>query len=161
MFVVSALALAEASSEGLDSAGLRIALKVYEDCAKTDGFTPCLKKKAYTFLDRLGRMDKLSLVDGVSIVRAEDTPAPEPAVSEEQLEQSLPRAADARDEALNNMLLEKVSSLVSSRTLQISMPKLTADDFSLEEGKFNSFRRLSSHNYHFQLQVVARRTRWE
>lgn len=133
---MSALALAVAS-DGLDSVGLRLALKVYDDCAKSDGFSPCLKKKAYTFLDRLGRMDKLELVDGVSIVRApgDAAPAPEPAVTAEQLENTLPRALDAKDEALNTMLMDKVSSLVSSKTLQISMPKLTADDFSLEEGK--------------------------
>lgn len=129
-----ALASTVFALDGLDYPGLRIALKVYDDCSNSDGFTPCLKKKAVTFLDRLSRMDKLSIADGVDIVKAADAPATqETAISEEQLEISLPRAADAKDEALNNMLMEKVSSIIGSRTLQVSMPKL-AEEFSLEEG---------------------------
>lgn len=134
LFVCAAAAVS--ALDGFDSAGLRLALKVYEDCSKTDGFSPCFKKKALTFLDRLGRMDKLSLTDGVTIMRANDTPVQDTPISEDQLESSLPRAADARDDALNTMLLDKVSNLVSSRTLQISMPKISADDFSLEEGEY-------------------------
>lgn len=136
LFVVAVAATVGSALEGFDSAGLRIALKVYEDCSKTDGFSPCFKKKALTFLDRLGRMDKLSLTEGVTVVRASDAPVQENPMSEDQLETTLPRAADARDDALNTMLLDKVSNLVSSRTLQISMPKISADDFSLEEGEY-------------------------
>lgn len=106
------------------------------------------QEKALTFLDRLGRMDKLSLTEGVTIVRASDTPVQENAnpISEDQLETTLPRAADARDDALNTMLLDKVSNLVSSRTLQISMPKISADDFSLEEGEY--FQVSTSYKWH-------------
>lgn len=119
--------------DGLDYPGLRVALKVYDDCSKADGFTPCLKKKAVTFLDRLARMDKLNIADGVDIVKGADAPATQEAtVSEEQLENTLPRAADAKDEALNTMLVDKVSSIIGSRTLQISMPKL-GEEFSLQE----------------------------
>lgn len=139
MFVLFlALATTAFAFEGLDYPGLRIALKVYDDCSRADGFTPCLKKKAVTFLDRLARMDKLSIADGVDIVKAADAPATqETAISEEQLEVSLPRAADAKDEALDTMLMEKVSSIIESRTLQISVPKI-AEEFSLEEGSLTS-----------------------
>lgn len=130
-----ALATTAFALEGLDYPGLRIALKVYDDCSRADGFTPCLKKKAVTFLDRLARMDKLSIADGVDIVKAADAPATqETAISEEQLETTLPRAADAKDEALDNLLMEKVSSLIGSRTLQVSVPKI-AEEFGLEEGR--------------------------
>lgn len=137
VFVMFFLALASGAFafDGLDYPGLRIALKVYDDCSKTEGFSPCLKKKAVTFLDRLARMDKLSIAEGVDIVKAADAPSTqETALSEEQLENSLPRAADAKDEALNQMLMDKVGSVIGSRTLQISMPKL-AEEFGVEEGK--------------------------
>lgn len=136
--VIFVLFLALASTtfalDGLDYPGLRIALKVYDDCSKADGFTTCLKTKAVTFMDRLSRMDKLNIADGVDFVKASDAPAAqETAISEEQLESSLPRSADARDEALNNMLMEKVSTVIGSRTLQISVPKMV-EEFGLEEG---------------------------
>lgn len=129
-----ALASTALAFEGLDYPGLRIALKVYDDCNKADGFTPCLKKKAVTFLDRLARMDKVSIADGVDFVKATDAPqTQEPTLSEEQLETTLPRSADAKDEALNNMLMEKISTVIGSRTLQISVPKMV-EEFGLEEG---------------------------
>lgn len=165
MFVLFlALATTAMAFDGFDYPGLKVALKVYDDCSsKVDGFTPCLKKKAVTFLDRLARMDKLNIADGVDIVKGADAPVlQETNISEEQLENNLPRAADAKDEALNNMLVEKVTSIIGSRTLQISMPKLE-EEFSLqEEGNcllIVNCKRVSLYTTISILQVVGRKTK--
>lgn len=135
VFVFIALAGAvSASEDSFENAGVRVALKLYEDCTKSDGFAPCLKKKALTFLDRLGRMQKLSLADGVTVTRVQNDTL-EPPISEEQLEKSLPRGADAQDQVLNSMLLDKVSRVLSTRSIQVTLPKFSASDFSMEEGK--------------------------
>lgn len=117
-------------------AGVRVAMRVYDECSKADAFSPCLKKKAFTILDRLGRMDKLNIAEGINVVRAEDAPAPTAAISEEELDKTLPRSADARDAALNDMLVNKVASLVGSRTVQVSFPEVTSESISrgIEEG---------------------------
>lgn len=133
--VVLAVAVsAVMGADSLDNAGVRIALRVYDECSKADGFTPCLKKKAITFLTRLGRMDKFSLGEGINVVRAEDAPVAENTISEEQLEKTLPRAADARDAALDGMLMDKLTTFISSRNVQVTLPKISGEDFGLEEG---------------------------
>lgn len=131
---VLVLGLAHAQ-ESWDSQGIKLALRVYDECSTSDGFSPCLKKKALTFLNRLSRMDKLNLVDGVTVVKADDVPAPD-VVTDEQLENSLPRAADARDAALDTMLMDKLTSFISSRTVTVTLPKVSAQDLGLEEGLF-------------------------
>lgn len=127
-------ALAEDSFE---NTGVRVALKLYEDCSKSaSGVSPCLKKKAITFLDRLSRMEKLNVAEGVTIAKAADAPQTQTApITEEALEKTLPRSADSQDQALNNMLIEKVSNFIGSRTVELALPKITADDFSVEAGK--------------------------
>ncbi|XP_017779137.1 PREDICTED: uncharacterized protein LOC108564540 [Nicrophorus vespilloides] len=128
---VLALAM-RASADGLENAGVRIAMRVYDECSKSEGFSPCLKKKAITFLGRLGRMDKLTLGDGFNVVKAEDAPISENLISEEELEKTLPRASDS---ALDSILMDKISNFIGSRTIQITMPKFSASDLSFEEGR--------------------------
>lgn len=131
--VLSVIVLGASAQESWDSQGIKLALRVYDECSSSDGFSPCLKKKALTFLNRLSRMDKLNLVDGVFVIKTDDAPVQQE-VTDEQLENSLPRAADARDAALDTMLLDKITSFVSSRTLTVTMPKINIEDLGLEEG---------------------------
>lgn len=126
--IVLAFAFGALAQESFESTGIRMALKIYDDCNKGDGFSPCLKKKAITFLDRLGRMEKISLAEGVIVSKSPDAPV-EPTVTEEQLDSTLPRSDDAKDQALNTILLDKVSKLVGSRSIELTLPKL-----DLEEG---------------------------
>ncbi|KAG5876226.1 hypothetical protein JTB14_011669 [Gonioctena quinquepunctata] len=72
------------AQDTFENTGVRVALKLYDDCSKADGFSPCLKKKAITFLDRLGRMDKIPLVDGVTVSKSPDAPKGGDIVTEEQ-----------------------------------------------------------------------------
>lgn len=131
VFVLGVVASTAMASDSYDNVGVRIALRVYDECSKADGFTPCLKKKAITFLTRLSRMDKITLGEGINVVKAEDEAIQENTITEDQLEKTLPRSGDARDAALDEMLMEKLTSFISSRTLQITLPKI---DLGPEEG---------------------------
>ncbi|XP_028128261.1 putative lysozyme-like protein [Diabrotica virgifera virgifera] len=132
-FVICAYA-----QDSFENTGVKLALKIYDDCSKGDGLSPCLKKKAITFIDRLGRMDKFSLVDGVTVQKAADAPAEAPAMTEQQLDETLPRSSDAKDEALTTMLFEKVGNFIGSRSIEIALPKIQASDL-IEEGRKGSF----------------------
>lgn len=127
MFAVTAHAI-----DSFDAAGLRVVVRVLDDCINSEGFSPCLKKKALTFINRLSRMDKLPLTEGVVIIKAQDA-IKEANTTDEQLENSLPRGTDSHEDALDNILLEKITSYLSSRTLQVTMPKFSE---LVEEGKF-------------------------
>lgn len=128
------LVLCAYALDDFENTGVRLALKIYDDCSKTDGFSPCLKKKAITFLDRLGRMDNLSLADGVVVQRTADTPKDEPAITEEQLDQTLPRSSEGKDAALTEMLMDKISKFFGSRSIEVALPRIDASVLT-EAGK--------------------------
>lgn len=133
VLVLGFVASLATASDSYDNVGVRIALRVYDECSKADGFSPCLKKKAITFLTRLSRMEKISLGEGITVIKAEDNSIEENTITEDQLENTLPRSGDARDAALDDILMEKLTSFITSRTLQVTLPKL---DLGPEEGNF-------------------------
>lgn len=136
-FCVLVIVLASANSQ--DNPGLRGIIRVYDECSKADSFSLCLKKKAVTFMDRLSRMDKLSILDGVNVVKNENAPIPN-IISEEQLENSLPRSLETKEETLDNMLIDKATTYLSSRTLQITLPQVDSQELgrAISEGDNSS-----------------------
>ncbi|KAI4461711.1 hypothetical protein MML48_5g00002978 [Holotrichia oblita] len=137
-FVFCVLVLATATTfalESWDAAGVRIAIRVYEECSNSDGFSPCLKQKALTFFNRLSRMDKLALSDDLLIIKSDDAAVNDSASTDEQLQNALPKDVDARDSALDTLLYNKVSSFIGSRTLRFTMPKVSLNDLGLQEGR--------------------------
>lgn len=132
VLVVAFCALSVLAQESFESASVRFILKIYDECANSEGFSPCLKKKAVTFLDRVARMEKLPLMEGVALIKSKDAVTPvEPYAIENEIEQNLPRSVEGQDEVLNGMLNERVNSLLGTRTIEISMPKISE---MIEEG---------------------------
>lgn len=123
----------------VENPGLRAALRVYDECSRADGFGACLKKKMLVFVDRLARMERITVAEGVTVVRENDAAAPpKQPLTDDELEKTLPRASDARDAALDSMLMERVASYVGSRTLQVTLPEVTGKEISrgIEEGNY-------------------------
>ncbi|CAG9860649.1 unnamed protein product [Phyllotreta striolata] len=125
------------AQDSFESTGVRVALKIYDDCSKAEGFTSCLKKKAITFVDRLSRMDKFTVTEGVVIQKSAEAPKDGPAITEEQLDNTLPRSSDAKDAALSEMLANKISNFVGSRTIEVALPKISPSEL-IEEGRKGS-----------------------
>uniref|UniRef100_A0A182YGJ5 Uncharacterized protein n=1 Tax=Anopheles stephensi TaxID=30069 RepID=A0A182YGJ5_ANOST len=146
-----------AATEDYQSQSLRAIVRVYDECSKAEtGFSPCLKKRAITFIDRLSRVDALALGD-LKIVRNERAAEPSKPLTEAELEQSLPRGLEARDEALTNMLLEKVAGIFSSRTVQVTLPKLSSEELGrgLEEGRGKMKKMMSMMIMGFMMKMAA------
>ncbi|CAG9760724.1 unnamed protein product [Ceutorhynchus assimilis] len=131
ILVVAFCTLGVLAQDSFESQSVRFILKIYDECANSEGFSPCLKKKAVTFLDRVARMDKLPLMDGVSLVKSKDA-IQEPQIAENEIEENLPRSLEGQDEALNNLLSDRVTNLLGSRTIEISMPNISE---MIEEGR--------------------------
>ena len=132
MFAVSA------NTEDIYNQGTRAVLRVYDECNKAElGFTPCLKKKAITFIDRVARMDALIVNDGFKVIKNDNAPALEKPMNENELELTLPRGLEARNDALTDLLVDRVSSFFSARTIQIALPNVSSEELGrgLEEGK--------------------------
>lgn len=131
LFVVSS------SAEDVYNQGTRALLRVYDECNKAEfGLTSCLKKKAITLIDRVARLESLAVNEGFKIVKNQNASEMK-VISENELEKTLPRGLEARDEALTEMLIEKVAAFVNGRTVQIEMPKMSTEELGrgLEEGR--------------------------
>lgn len=134
LFVVSA------SAEDIYNQGTRAVLRVYDECNKAEfGVTACLKKKAITFIDRVARLDSLAVNEGFKIVKNANAQEMK-VISENELEKTLPRGLEAREEALTELLVEKVASFVNGRTVQIELPKMSTEELGrgLEEGRIEN-----------------------
>lgn len=134
---VIALFVVSSSAEDFYNQGTRAVLRVYDECNKAEhGLTACIKKKAITFIDRVARMDSLAVNEGFKIVKNDNAPDMK-VISENELEKTLPRGLEARDEALTEMLLGKVATFVNGRTVQIELPKMSTEELGrgLEEGR--------------------------
>lgn len=138
--LVLCFAVCNAATEDYSNYGLRAIIRVYDECQRADGgFSSCIKKKAVTFIDRATKIDAVNIDDGLKIVRNSDgtkLDTQQKILTETELEQTLPRGFEARDDALTNLLIEKISSFFNGRMIQINLPKLTPDELGrgLEEG---------------------------
>lgn len=120
--------------------GYRALYRVYEECEHRNmAVSPCLKKKAIAFFERLGRIQTLPLSDNLELVKVA-SPVPEDSSKStvSDLEKTLARTSgSATDEILNEILFERVAALMNSFNVQISLPKTSSGELkrSVEEGR--------------------------
>uniref|UniRef100_A0A1B0DBB3 Uncharacterized protein n=1 Tax=Phlebotomus papatasi TaxID=29031 RepID=A0A1B0DBB3_PHLPP len=141
------------------SPGVRAALRVYDECQRAEGgFSVCLKKKAITFIDRVTKVDAINIGEGVRVVRSADSPIVDvPKSIGEDLDKNLPRNAEARDETLSTMLADRVARFLSSRTVMVSLPKVSPDELgrSVEEGRGKMKKMMSMMMMGFAMKMAA------
>ncbi|KAI5645725.1 hypothetical protein NE865_02392 [Phthorimaea operculella] len=115
--------------------GVKYLMRIYEDCQRSEGVMPCLKKKAILFFDRAARMDSLPLIDGVEVVKSAEVNLKP--LSENEIDATLPRNMEDKDQALSSMLWDRVAAFANSRTIQLSLPKITGQELNqgVEEGR--------------------------
>lgn len=118
-----------------DDSGVKYIMRVFDDCQKTEGLFPCLKKKAILFFDRAARMESIPLIDGVEVVRTSTEELH--SISENEIDATLPRNLADKNGALTDMLWDRVAAFANSRTIQLSLPKMSGKDLNrgVEEGK--------------------------
>ncbi|CAG9760723.1 unnamed protein product [Ceutorhynchus assimilis] len=119
----------------------REALSLYKECSGSDGLSPCLKIKALDVISRLGRMEKIELFDGLVVTGKSEENPDEPNL--EQVEQTLPRALDAKNQALTEMMFNRIARMIGSKSIEISVPKFMESARKKEEdSKFGDIEEL-------------------
>ncbi|KAG7190700.1 hypothetical protein KM043_006777 [Ampulex compressa] len=117
--------------------GYRALYRVYEECQHRNvAVSPCLKKKAIAFFERLGRIQTLPIAENLELVRMSEEEAPKGTVSD--LETTLGRTTGGnREEFLNEALFDRAAALMNSFNVQIRLPKTSAGELkrSIEEGR--------------------------
>ncbi|XP_011314448.1 uncharacterized protein Osi12 [Fopius arisanus] len=135
--ISGSITLARASSleETIFDKGYRSLYRVYEECQQRNGgVSPCLKKKAISFFERLGRIDNLPLFDNLELVKVPGVNYTYPQSGDVE---NLGRAGVSREDTLNDILLDRISNLMNGFNIQIRLPKTSSGELkrSVEEGR--------------------------
>lgn len=98
--------------------------KTYQECASQD-LSTCLKLKLYSVIDRIARSNSdFQIYDGVVFEKEEGAAAEEEQPkSESEIEASLPRSLDDKEQTLNQMIMDKFLSYFDSHTLKVKFKK--------------------------------------
>lgn len=97
---------------------LKFLTKMYSDCASSD-LSTCLKLKLVTAMDRASRaFPVVEVIEGVSFVKEVNQEQPT-SQSENEIEANLPRALNDKEDALNQMIVDRVFNFFQSHTLQV------------------------------------------
>lgn len=134
---------AGASTFSIDRAaiGLRAAVRAYDECQRSDdGLGVCAKLKVIALLARASRADSIALSDDVRLERVAGSVAADTIghLDDANWEETLPRSAAGREEMVNDVLLKRVASFLSCRSVTVRLPGLSALDIGrgFEEGGF-------------------------
>ncbi|KAK9501633.1 hypothetical protein O3M35_012324 [Rhynocoris fuscipes] len=123
----------EEHSSGSPSAiedGIETAYKWVQGCGDKE-LSLCLKMRALTYVDRvLRKPEDINIMDGISLVRTEAASREMNgrAISEAELDESLPKNAEDKDAQVESMLVDRVARFLQTHTLQLKVP-----DSSIEE----------------------------
>ncbi|XP_046671064.1 uncharacterized protein LOC124361073 [Homalodisca vitripennis] len=107
-----------------DLSSLKLFYRVVEKCGDDADVYSCLKMKAVGLLDRALSMDTLPISNYITITKdpkAHEVPPPT-LRTEGELEASLPRDQQKKSAVLDEMLEDRVSRYLDTRTIQLSMP---------------------------------------
>ncbi|KAK6621945.1 hypothetical protein RUM44_001752 [Polyplax serrata] len=119
------------STDGFDGA-----VKFFTDCQEKDLGT-CLGVKAVTIMSRMARMEDLKLYDGISFVRSGEVDRTGRALSESELENSLPEETSQKRSRLIDLFVDATFRFLKSHSLQLRMPESTSMEIerALQEGR--------------------------
>lgn len=136
LLLVCSATIGRADDDGFLERGYRALYRVYEECQHRNmAVSPCLKKKAIAFFERLGRIQTLPIGDNLELVRVAPLTDDGARSAGSDLEMTLARTGG--DDILNDILFERVAALMNSFNVQISLPKTNSGELkrSVEEGR--------------------------
>lgn len=117
---------------------LRQMYQIYKECADED-LSSCLKVRLLSVIDRVSRSVQLNVADGVTFVQDDPISSvgeEEAPKSLQEIEASLPRSLEDKEDALNTMIFDKVVKFFQSHTLKLKLPNVEELQRSLvEEGE--------------------------
>jgi hypothetical protein len=113
---------------------LRAVYQIYKDCSGPE-VSSCLKLKLLTTMERASRSVQLNIIEGVTLVKDEQANIniEEPVKTPQEIEASLPRSLEDKEDALNSMIVEKAVSFLQSHTLKVKLPNVEELQRSLTE----------------------------
>ncbi|KAF4528615.1 hypothetical protein B566_EDAN009219 [Ephemera danica] len=114
---------------------LSLVSRLWDSCNNADvGIVSCLKLKVATAVERAARMNDLTVFEGVTFVRHAPSEDVSQTEDEESIKAALPRSSDARDEALNAMIMEHALHFFQTHSLSVKLAETPEFERSLSAG---------------------------
>jgi hypothetical protein len=122
-----------------DEGNWNFVMKLLDDCGDKDFFS-CMGVKLVTAMDRAEKMSDIKIVDGVSLVKTQDTDdgrSGRALLTEEEVQNSLDHDPAQKTSRLLEFLVEVASRFFKSHVIQFKLPQLSPDDVqrAFQEGK--------------------------
>lgn len=101
---------------------LSMVYRLYQQCS-AENLSICLKVKLLTGLEKVFRSaKKVKIMEGIQFVKADDTEInTKPLLTEQEIEANLPRALEAKEQVLTNMIFKNLAGFLQHHTLQVSV----------------------------------------
>lgn len=133
-------------AEQTDDSALGKVYRVVQECGDKD-ISICLKMRALTYVDKvLRKPEDISIIDGITLVKTDSNSEAYRglngrALSQDELDASLPKNADEKNTQVENMLFDRMARFLETHTLQLKVPQSSISEMkrSIEEGKFTSY----------------------
>ncbi|KAK9501637.1 hypothetical protein O3M35_012328 [Rhynocoris fuscipes] len=110
---------------------LKVLYRSLEKCGRSTDIGTCIRLKAVTLLERALHIDTpLVLNDYLSLTpvrRSSDQSNNGVARSEQEIEASLPKSTEEKEQVLDEMIADKVTEYLQARSLQFKLPALPAE----------------------------------
>uniref|UniRef100_A0A1A9W5M7 Uncharacterized protein n=1 Tax=Glossina brevipalpis TaxID=37001 RepID=A0A1A9W5M7_9MUSC len=129
MCLFALVATADAAQVSDDDSLLSSALKMVKDCGDKSMML-CLKERALHYFDT--ENDDIKLTEGISLVKTDEIP-----VGRSLNDVNLPEEAEARENEIDTLLVERIARFFGTHTLQFKVPKDSIQDMqrALEESR--------------------------
>lgn len=132
------LGLLAGSSLAEDGIGsLQSMARSVEKCSRWSELGTCLRMKALTLLDRAVRSPPFVINEYLSLEAEKGIVNSSKPVAEDEIIAALPKGRIQKETALDEMIADKVSTLIKSRSIKFNIP---SEESALGEGKpFQSY----------------------
>lgn len=132
--VLLAVVLALSCVRGQDST-LKLLAKSIERCGRWSELGTCLKLRALGMIDKAISAGPIVIDDYLSLAPEEgsqlqDSPLP----SEAEIVANLPADSDAKDQALDDMIVDRVERFIKSRSIKLSLFQEDDDSNNVQQG---------------------------
>uniref|UniRef100_A0A1A9VIW5 Uncharacterized protein n=2 Tax=Glossina TaxID=44049 RepID=A0A1A9VIW5_GLOAU len=129
MCLFALMATADATQASEDDSLLSNALKMVKDCGDKS-MVLCFKERALHYFDT--ENDDINLTEGISLVKTDEIP-----VGRSLNDVDLPEEAEARENEIDTLLVERIARFFGTHTLQFKVPKESIQDMqrALEESR--------------------------
>lgn len=119
--------------------GFKMLYNAYEKCGETPDMFSCMKVKAVRFADRALKINNIPIFEGITVVKNDESTSRSMPLAEFN-ENELPNESEKRHEALDDMIVDRVTRFLRTHSIQFDFQKFIggSDKTDQEQGGYKA-----------------------